>query len=306
VAIENLSAALAAAKRQLDDAELTRIIEDMVSRPPLPSHRRSPARHSREPWWQGLGDGSSGLRFHEFLTLVEGTERQPVQQTSVEDDDALNSSFQWLGGRHRAPPPSPPQPAARGPFPTRRAGGAAGNLEDPESSVDKSRIAEVLKDFELSADVDEVLGAPATAGSPDRVLKQNLSLTDFKQVGARRAPRPPRRARPGDARAAWRPDGVVCVAFCPLAGLLGRARVAVRRRGWVPQARSAVQELGVAVLARRRQMTLHAPRRSSLHSRSAAKRAKCGPSLFILSVTVLDAPHRFPPLPAVNLLVSTY
>ena len=25
--------------------------------------------------WQGLGDGSSGLRFHEFLTLVEGTER---------------------------------------------------------------------------------------------------------------------------------------------------------------------------------------------------------------------------------------
>lgn len=104
MAIENLSAALAAAKRQLDDAELTRIIEDMVSRPPLPSHRRSPARHSREPWWQGLGDGSSGLRFHEFLTLVEGTERQPVQQTSVEDDDALNSSFQWLGGRHRAPP----------------------------------------------------------------------------------------------------------------------------------------------------------------------------------------------------------
>jgi Ca2+-binding EF-hand superfamily protein len=139
VAIENLSAALAAAKRQLDDAELTRIIEDM-----------------------GLGDGSSGLRFHEFLTLVEGTERQPVQQTSVEDDDALNSSFQWLGG----------------------------NLEDPESSVDKSRIAEVLKDFELSADVDEVLGAPATAGSPDRVLKQNLSLTDFKQAfsGAQESP----------------------------------------------------------------------------------------------------------------------
>lgn len=259
MAIENLSAALAAAKRQLDDAELTRIIEDMVSRPPLPSHRRSPARHSREPWWQGLGDGSSGLRFHEFLTLVEGTERQPVQQTSVEDDDALNSSFQWLGGRHRAPPPSPPQPAARGPFPTRRAGGAAGNLEDPESSVDKSRIAEVLKDFELSADVDEVLGAPATAGSPDRVLKQNLSLTDFKQVGPRCAPLPPRRARPGDARAAWRPDAVVLPARRP-----SRAR---KSRREAPGLGSAGAQLRAGAWSRARQT-----------ARSAAKRAECGPS----------------------------
>mmetsp|Transcript_3521 Transcript_3521/g.7746 ORF Transcript_3521/g.7746 Transcript_3521/m.7746 type:complete len:170 (-) Transcript_3521:74-583(-) len=131
VSVENVAAALVAAKRQLGEAELVQIIDDM-----------------------GLGDGSSGLRFHEFLTLVEGTDRLPVVVNNDEDDDALASSFQWLGG----------------------------NPDDPESSVDKARIAAVLKEFELNADVDEVLGAPVSAGSPERVLQQNLKFVDFKQA----------------------------------------------------------------------------------------------------------------------------
>ena len=36
---------------------------------------------------------------------------------------------------------------------------SAGNPDDPESSVDKARIAAVLKEFELNADVDEVFSS---------------------------------------------------------------------------------------------------------------------------------------------------
>lgn len=66
----------------------------------------------------GLSDGASGVRFHEFLQIIEQTKAKmhPGDQNDDEQDAAsFAASFQWLGG----------------------------NPDDPESAISKDKIRQV-------------------------------------------------------------------------------------------------------------------------------------------------------------------
>eukprot|EP00281_Chroomonas_sp_CCMP1168_P008512 CAMPEP_0206276572 /NCGR_PEP_ID=MMETSP0047_2-20121206/36376_1 /ASSEMBLY_ACC=CAM_ASM_000192 /TAXON_ID=195065 /ORGANISM="Chroomonas mesostigmatica_cf, Strain CCMP1168" /LENGTH=171 /DNA_ID=CAMNT_0053706095 /DNA_START=67 /DNA_END=582 /DNA_ORIENTATION=- len=104
----------------------------------------------------GLSDGASGVRFHEFLNIIEQTRPAHSSKGGEDDQDAESfaASFQWLGG----------------------------NPDDPESSITKEKIRKVLQDFELDNDVDKVLGAASPDAPNQRVLKANLNLEDLKDM----------------------------------------------------------------------------------------------------------------------------
>jgi hypothetical protein len=97
----------------------------------------------------GLDDGSSRVRFHEFLDLIDQT--QPLASSVAEAEDeasAIKASFQWLGG----------------------------NPDDAESKVTKEKLQEVLREFELDDDVNKVLG------TPDRRNVDDLTLAGLTEV----------------------------------------------------------------------------------------------------------------------------
>lgn len=100
----------------------------------------------------GLADGSSRVRFHEFLDLIDKTRQDmPKSATDGEEEvDAIKASFQWLGG----------------------------DPENAESKVTKDKLQQVLRDFELNDDVDKVLGTESIS---------DLSLQDLHQVFANQA-----------------------------------------------------------------------------------------------------------------------
>ncbi len=107
----------------------------------------------------GVADGTPTIRFAEFIKLVEAcTEAESKNVGRSEDEKAaFAASFQWLGG----------------------------DPGNPESTVSKDRIRKVLQDFELSDDVDTLLGFHGkSGGSADgmRVLKDSLSLEDFQNA----------------------------------------------------------------------------------------------------------------------------
>mmetsp|Transcript_60024 Transcript_60024/g.97240 ORF Transcript_60024/g.97240 Transcript_60024/m.97240 type:complete len:166 (+) Transcript_60024:40-537(+) len=97
----------------------------------------------------GLADGSSRVRFHEFLDLIDKT--QPSATTSSnsqEEAEAIKNSFQWLGG----------------------------DPEDASSKVSKDKLQQVLREFELNDNVDMVLG---TASKP---ILTDVTLQDLTDV----------------------------------------------------------------------------------------------------------------------------
>ncbi|EKX40418.1 hypothetical protein GUITHDRAFT_113447 [Guillardia theta CCMP2712] len=105
IQIEEVVQALQDAKRDATEAQVFQLLDSL-----------------------GLSDGSSGLRFHEFLELLEKLPEQHRDHVIDEDNDAFAASFQWLGG----------------------------NPEDPDSSITKETIQKVLQDFELDSNVDAV------------------------------------------------------------------------------------------------------------------------------------------------------
>mmetsp|Transcript_14555 Transcript_14555/g.29099 ORF Transcript_14555/g.29099 Transcript_14555/m.29099 type:complete len:166 (-) Transcript_14555:204-701(-) len=129
VSVEEICAALQEARKEAPEAQVFQILEEM-----------------------GLADGSSGIRYHEFLSIIEGLPPLAQGEEQMDDDqDAFAASFQLLGG----------------------------NPDDPESCVTKETIRKVLQEFELDDNVDKVLG---TAEGGKKSLKANLNLADFKEV----------------------------------------------------------------------------------------------------------------------------
>eukprot|EP00285_Hemiselmis_virescens_P015388 CAMPEP_0173390302 /NCGR_PEP_ID=MMETSP1356-20130122/14410_1 /TAXON_ID=77927 ORGANISM="Hemiselmis virescens, Strain PCC157" /NCGR_SAMPLE_ID=MMETSP1356 /ASSEMBLY_ACC=CAM_ASM_000847 /LENGTH=161 /DNA_ID=CAMNT_0014347647 /DNA_START=94 /DNA_END=579 /DNA_ORIENTATION=+ len=106
----------------------------------------------------GLSDGASGVRFHEFLSIVEQTKLK-VSEGGEEGDDehdaaSFAASFQFLGG----------------------------NPEDPEATISKETITKMLREFELDDNVDKVLGVSSPDAPGQKILKANLNLEDLKHV----------------------------------------------------------------------------------------------------------------------------
>lgn len=124
IQVEDICRALTEARRDASEAQVFDILESI-----------------------GLADGSSRVRFHEFLDLIDKT--PPIARPTIdgeEEADAIKASFQWLGG----------------------------DPEDKNSTVTKEKLEEVLRNFELNDDVAKLLGTDPG--------QNDLSLHDLTQV----------------------------------------------------------------------------------------------------------------------------